>query len=251
MSSFRLLFDDQTQAATLTASTTAGSLVASNLLTDDSSAIWRATGTSATITATWTTAISANAAVLGWSNVDASATVTITVWALASDVTPIYSGSITADSKANGKSLLRAWLPSLTFQKLRISISGNGANVEAGRLMVGQAYTMSYAPTYSPSLGWRDTSTVSRSESGRVRREQRPVYRAASFQFSLLNQADAVALRKIASLGRGALGVVSASDARGDYQDAWSFLGVVGQDISESIPMFGRASTTLAIEEAL
>lgn len=56
MANLRIIYDNAADRATLTASTTAGALAATNLQRDEKAAIWRSTDTTATLTATWATA---------------------------------------------------------------------------------------------------------------------------------------------------------------------------------------------------
>ena len=49
----RIVADNAADRSTLIASSTAGLLAASNLLTDIKSEVWRSTGTSATLTMSW------------------------------------------------------------------------------------------------------------------------------------------------------------------------------------------------------
>jgi hypothetical protein len=56
MSNMRVVFDNAASRATLTASSTAGALAASNLQGDDKSNVWRAVGTVASLALSWPTA---------------------------------------------------------------------------------------------------------------------------------------------------------------------------------------------------
>jgi hypothetical protein len=56
MSNMRVVFDNAASRATLTASSTAGALAASNLQGDDKSNVWRAVGTAAYLALSWPTA---------------------------------------------------------------------------------------------------------------------------------------------------------------------------------------------------
>ena len=66
MANIRFIHDNAADRATLAASTTAGSLAATNLQRNEKAAIWRSTGTTATIAATWAIAEPVDSVVLGW-----------------------------------------------------------------------------------------------------------------------------------------------------------------------------------------
>jgi|APAra7269096714_1048519.scaffolds.fasta_scaffold00313_9 hypothetical protein len=64
MSNLRIVHDNASCRATITASSTAGALAAANLQVDDKSSVWRATGTTARLTLTWQAAEEIGAAAL-------------------------------------------------------------------------------------------------------------------------------------------------------------------------------------------
>lgn len=55
MANIRFIHDFASDSATLTASTTAGSLAPANMQRNEKAAVWRSTATTATITAIWPT----------------------------------------------------------------------------------------------------------------------------------------------------------------------------------------------------
>ena len=73
---------------TLTASTTAGALAASNLLTDIKSQVWRSTATSARLTLTWTDLRLINAVILPQTNFTNTATMRIRGYSLIPQTCP-------------------------------------------------------------------------------------------------------------------------------------------------------------------
>ncbi len=81
MPNLRILYDNAADRATITASTTAGSLAASNLKIDKKSKVWRgaAATTTGRLTATWTTPESLGLMAIPFCNLSATATVQIRI----------------------------------------------------------------------------------------------------------------------------------------------------------------------------
>ena len=79
-SQIRILNNNAADRATLSASTTAGSLVVANLKTDYKSDVYRSTGTTATITATWTSNETIGVVVLPFCNLTATATIRVKLY---------------------------------------------------------------------------------------------------------------------------------------------------------------------------
>ena len=75
MPNLRLIYDNVASSATLTASTTAGTLAASNMLTDVKSVVHRSTGTSVTYTMTWTANQTVGGVALPATNLTSTATI--------------------------------------------------------------------------------------------------------------------------------------------------------------------------------
>jgi hypothetical protein len=145
----RLVYDNRADAATITASTTSGSLVASNLANNAPELVWRATNKQPTITLTWAAAQPVEAAAIAWTNLTAAATITFRVFTETADVTPAQTTTVTAAS-AGAPCVYSAFFPSgTTGKKVEVYISDttNGANVQVGRVIVG--------PTLRPSRGVR------------------------------------------------------------------------------------------------
>ncbi|WP_426318857.1 phage head spike fiber domain-containing protein [Pseudoduganella sp. R-43] len=77
MNNLRIVHDNAVSRAALAASSTAGVLVAGNLQVDDKSSVWRATGTTGRLTATWAAAESIAAVALPFCNLSPSATMRV------------------------------------------------------------------------------------------------------------------------------------------------------------------------------
>lgn len=253
MPNLRLLFNDQVGSATISASTTAGALVAANVQTNESLQIWRATATSATLTLTWATAVSLSSVVLGWTNLSPSAVVTVSRYTEVADAVPIDSVVVGADIAQNGRSAAQAWFSTpASVRKIVIEITGNAANIEIGRVLAGVYYELARNPSFGASLSWKDTSKTSRAESGAARQEAGYRYRSVTLSLSMLFRTDALQLRLIAQRGLGAIMFIALYPGSADaYEQGWSFLALITQEVSESISTAVALSSSLTFEEAL
>lgn len=73
----RIVYDNAIDRSTLSASSTAGSLASSNLLTDNKSEVWRSTGTTARLTATWSVAELIACVAMPYCNLSSTATMRV------------------------------------------------------------------------------------------------------------------------------------------------------------------------------
>ncbi len=79
MSNMRIIYDNAVSRAALSASSTAGALVAENLQVDDKASVWRAAGKTARLTATWPSAESISAVALPFCNLSPTATMRVRI----------------------------------------------------------------------------------------------------------------------------------------------------------------------------
>ncbi len=176
-------------ATTLVASSTAGSLAASNLLTDIKSQVWRSTGcTSESLTVNWTVAQLVGCVSLPYCNFTSSATIRVQAYSDAG-ITLLYdSGVVPACAYApfgswnwgavplgvngfsqGGYAYATLWFPIIAVKQLTITFT-DATNplgyLEAGRLVCGTYWTPTFNADYGVSLTMNDTSTHLRSDAG-------------------------------------------------------------------------------------
>ena len=248
----RLVYDNRADSATITASTTSGSLVASNLANNAPELVWRATNKQPTITLTWAAAQPVEAVAVAWTNLTAAATITFRVFAETADVTPARTATVTAGSAGVGSVYSTFFPTGTTGKKVEVYISDttNGANVQVGRVIVG--------PTLRPARGVRpgaglsvsDRSNVSRSESGILRVEQAGTYRTLSVQFDMMEPAEANAYLLLMRGGAGR--VVFATifpDPLHPHHHTHSLLGRPTSGYEQTLAEMGLSSGTMTFEE--
>ena len=234
MPNLRIVYNNAADRATsLTASTTAGSLVAANMQTDYKTKVHRSTGTSVTYTLTWNIAEVVGAVALPATNLTASATIRVRLYSDTAGTALIAdSGTVFAAPGTN----LQYWDWSQTLNQSSSAFGGNVntfafggysktavwfenqvANVKAcvidlvdttnttgyidcSRIIVGGYWE----PTFNAENGVQveivDTSTTSRSEAGDLVVDRDILHEKLNFNFSLLPENDRNSLMKIIRL---------------------------------------------------
>lgn len=227
----RLIHDNAIdRAASLTASTTAGSLVAANLQTDIKSQVWRSTATSATLTATWSAPEVIGGVVLPFCNFTSTATLRVRGYLHTADTDTVFdTGAVYACKYAplgffewgvvplganayqrggvnsfasGGGAYGRAWLGGQHLvRKIVVDVtdadSADGY-IECARLVAGAYWEPAYGAEYGAKTGHRDASRAERSDAGDLVTTRMSRSRAMTFDLSLLNGADRARLLAIA-----------------------------------------------------
>ncbi len=183
----RVVYNNAANRGTVTASSTAGTLVASNLLTDSKADTWRATGTSATITIVFTTAEIVNTIVTPFANYTSGVTFRVKYYTNAADASPVYDstaiaacapvplgvwdwGSVPLGVNAysyGGASYGRLFTPTHTVKKIELIITDTGnpsGYIEASRLVVGSYWEPNNDAELSPQWVPIETSTHTRND---------------------------------------------------------------------------------------
>lgn len=220
MANLRIVYDNAANRASVTASSTAGSLVASNLLTDIKSEVWRSTTTSATITLTWTEGEFLSMVALPFCNLTSAATVRVRAYATASDTIPILdTGEVFAASAPEfesfewGNALLGAnayaygggtygvvWFEEVVAKKLVIDIADTlnpSGYIEAARLVTGEYWSPVNNADYGLSVNAVDNSRHERSDAGDLRVERGVMFKSLSLELQYMPASDRNAMWNI------------------------------------------------------
>lgn len=222
MANMRIVYNNIADSATsVTASTTSGSLPASNLLTELKGQVHRSTGTSVTYTCTWSANQTVGAVILPCTNLTATATIRVRLYSDTAATTLVSDGgTVTAvpgynlDSKiwptsrdvnsfAYGGGVKAAqWFTSkptnIRAVKIDLVDTSNPAGyIDCSRLVIGDYWS----PTYNVQNGIQfdiiDNSEVSRRDSGDTIVNRSFMYDSLKFDFSLLTDVDKANLTKI------------------------------------------------------
>lgn len=205
-------------AATLTATSTASGFSVNNLKNDKRSSTWRSTAiTSQTITATWASAQTVNAAGIAFANFLVGSTVRIKLYTNSGDTSPVVdSGGLTIDYvlpppsgfSANnlasfafgGGNYFFTTVAQAAAKKIEIILTnpaGADAFIEAARIVAGEAFNAQYGIDFGAAVHFDDLSLARRTDSGDLITDRRTVSRSLSIDLSMLTNADRASMQKI------------------------------------------------------
>jgi len=276
MANLRILHDNAAnRVSSLSASTTSGSLAAANLLTDRKAEVHRATATSVTYTAIWTTAELMNMVCLAYTNYTSTATIRVRAYSDSADVSPaVDTGTVLACGYSplglwpwgtvplgvnafsyGGGTYARAYFTAGAYEKLVIDIVDVDqplSYVEAARLIVGAYWSPEYNPGYGATARVNDTTANSRSQSGDLRSDVGTVSRSLPVDLERIVPTDRARLWNILR-GSAKSGPVFISlfpeDDDPELEQAHQLYGKLASDLAISHPMFGNFSAPLEVEE--
>ena len=280
MSNLRIIHRNElTQNLSLTASTTAGTLAASNLLTDIKSQVWRSTSTTAQLTVTWTNLRTIKAVILAHTNFTNVTTMRVRGYTNTADVvgsaTPVfdtteltccnvtsgaamgwdlnipgvanfgYGGSVYASSFFTGGSVRKLYI--------EIVDTGNATGyVEVSRLITGDYWEPSYNADWGLKLGYKDDSEHTRSFAGDLMTEIKPRSKTLTFDFGDMIEADrAVLMRIVRSNGLPAPLYISVfpGDTDKNKEQDYQIYGKLDQLSEITLARYASYSSSLTINE--
>ena len=188
----KIIYDNVADTATLSASTTAGSLVVGNLKTDLKSEVWRSTSTTATITAIYTTPQLISGVILPFCNLTSTALFRLKLYTNVADTSPVLDtgdvyacANVTLGSWLWGSTPLgvnaysyggaaygRVWCTPTACKKFELIITdtaNTSGYIEAGRLVAGSYFS----PQNDAEMGldWdnEDRTKNERTDAGELR----------------------------------------------------------------------------------
>lgn len=222
MANLRIVYNNRlAENASLTASTTAGSLAASNLLTDLKSEVWRSTSTTASITVTWTNLTALSFVGLPFCNLTPTATVRVRLYSDTAGTALVLDTGAQLACPAQmlnatdfglpaagvnnfgygGGNYADLWFTQTNARRLVVDIvdSSNASGyVECARLVCGAYWSPTINPTYdSIRMSMSETSKHERSDAGDLFTERGPLFKTLSFNLQWMPEADRDALWRI------------------------------------------------------
>ncbi len=276
MTNFRIIYDNKADRATLAVSSTAGTLVAANLLTEIKSQTWRSTSTTASITATWTTGYLVGGVWLPFTNLTSAATIRVRVYTEAADPSPAFdSGTVLACPATPlglwgwGSSPLGAnafsygggayggvWISApTTGKKVVIDLvdsSNSSGYIEAGRLVIGSYWEGAKGADYGASLSAVDTSKQLRNDAGDLMTDRGTIHRHETVPLTTLSPTERTTLWNIL-VGNGMFRPVFFSlypeDVDTGLEQSHMLYGKLMSSPAVSVPAFREYATTLDLEE--
>lgn len=211
MANLRVVYDnaaDSTYGCVVTATSTAGTLVPANLLTDLKSEIWRGTSTTQTVTLTWATAQTINMVALAFASLTPTATIRVRGNATPGGTQLFDTGTVTPQGSANAFYLKThtanqygfgagvtpcLWFTGASVREVTILItdtSNPNGYIEAARVVAGNYWSPVNQCEVGVELGVMDMSKHERSDSGDLRTDRGPRYKTMTFDLSYMPAAD-------------------------------------------------------------
>lgn len=214
MPNLRLISRNVAQTAlTLVASTVTGAFIASRLQNNTKTSVWRATGTSATLTLTWSTSQIIGCTSLAFCNFTPSATMRVRGYTEVADVTAAFDTTAVECCPAapigmwdwgadplgvnaftyGGGTYGTVWNTPTSVKKIVIDIvdTGNSSGyVEAGCLVTGMYWQPTKNADYGASIHPVDNSKHFRSDSGNQKVDNGTKSRTLSIALSKMEVVD-------------------------------------------------------------
>lgn len=220
MSNLKILYNNVADSATISASTTAGSLAASNLLTDIKSDVWRSTSTSATITLTWAASQLLSGVVFPFCNLTSTSTFRIKVYTNVADASPVVdTGAVLACANSplglwswgsvplgvnaysyGGASYGVGWFTPTSCKKITIDIVDTlnpSGYIEASRVVTGSVFTPENDAELNVDFWIDDRSVEARSGGGDLRMDIGTSSKGIKFNLSNMNPSDRLTVASI------------------------------------------------------
>jgi hypothetical protein len=251
MPNMRIVSDNAlARAASFTASTTVGTLAASNMLLDVKSAVHRATGTSVTYTATWAATETLACVAIPFCNLSPTATMRVRIYSDTAGTTLVFDSTALPACPASavvlrgwtalassmayaygGGVYARAWFAAIGCRCLVVDISdaSNLAGfVEASRMVAGNYWSPSVNADIGAQLLFDDRSAHVRSDAGDLLTDVGPRMRKLTLNLSYLPASDrttAAGIFRANGMGTPMLVSVFPGDADTDLERDYTVYG--------------------------
>jgi len=272
----RLLYNNAADRSTVTASSTAGSLVASNLLTDRKSDTWRATGTSATLTVTFTATEIVSMFAMPFCNLTSAATFRIKCYTNVADVTPVLDTGVVYAAPSSplgmwewgnvplgvnaysygGASYGVAYFAANPIRKMTIDIvdtTNPSGYIEGSRIVAGTYFMPERNAEYGAKWTVVDTSKSERNDSSDLITDLGSRSKKISFDLANMTASDRSAVMNILrgnGLARPVFLSIFPQDSDSSIEQSYQVYGKLSQQSVIGMPYYGAYDTTIEIEEA-
>lgn len=221
MANLRIIFSNVADQSTLTASTTAGSLSAGNLLKDNKLQVHRSVGTSVTYTLTWASSQQIGGVALPATNLTKTATIRVRLFSdtaglnLVADSQVVqacptssvglhsWGAPINVNAFAfGGASKAAVWFASQPANIRRCEITlqdpDNAAGyIDCSRVVCGPFWEAERNPSYGATLGVTDMTKSQRADSGDLLVVRGAQYETMSFDLADMSESARAQLAKI------------------------------------------------------
>lgn len=215
MANMRVVYNNRlAEYSTLTASSEAGSLVVTNLLTELKSEVWRSTSTTASITVTWTSLKAISFVGLPFCNLTPTATVRVRLYSDTAGTTLVLDTGAIAACPAQmlnsmdvglptpgvnnfgygGGNYADLWFTQTNARRMVVDIvdtSNTSGYVECARLVCGAYWSPTINPSYeNVKLSMVEMSKHERSDAGDLFTDRGPMCKTLSVTLQFMPEAD-------------------------------------------------------------
>lgn len=274
MANLRILSDNAADRATLTASSTAGTLVAANLLTDVKSDVSRSTSTSQTITANWAAPEIVAVVAFPFCNFTSAATIRVRGYSDAGSTLLFDTGLVMACGYASlgmwnwgmaplgvnafsygGGTYGRVWFAAAAVRQLTIDIadpSNPAGYVEMSRLVTGAYFSPVIGADWGASVTAEDASKQYRTDAGDLGVDIGPRFRKLSMSLTKLSPTERAAFWHVvrgSGLSRPMFISLYPESADAELEQTHQIYGRLSTISPMSAPVFGSYATTCEIGE--
>jgi hypothetical protein len=274
-SRLRLVYNNAADRSTITTSTTAGTLVASNMLNNHKSSVWRSTSTTASIYVAFPTSEFMGCVAIPFCNLTPTATMRVRGYSdaggtvLAFDTGIILaapyvsSGSWQWDLQLvgvnsfsyGGGTYASVYTPIVAVRTLVINlvdVDNTLGYVECARLVAGSYWTPVYNPDYGSSATSQDTSKQYRTEAGDLLTDTGTISRKIAINLSKLTPADRAIFWKVirnVNMSKPVFVSLFPENSDGELEQAHQIYGKLPTLGSVSSSSFNIYSAPLEVEE--
>lgn len=215
MANLRIVYNNAAnRVSSIVASSTAGTLAASNLLTDIKTQVWRTNNVvvGPTLTLTWASPELIGVVALPYCNLTSAGQMRVQGYTNAGDASPVFDTGLQTAAPSSfgteqwghlplgvnaysygGGTYACLWFAPVSVRKIVITFSDNlnpSGYIEAARVVCGAYWEPTLNCEYGAVAGAGDMSKHERDDGGNLRTDRGPRYKTLSFSLSLLPAAD-------------------------------------------------------------
>lgn len=253
-------------AASITASSSAGAMLATNLLSLKKYSIWRSASLAAQdIVVTWNSSIAVSGVVFAFCNFSSAATMRVRCFSEPADVAEIYdSGNVLCCRRdriedvgvnffgVGGGIYASVFFATQTAKKVQITIS-DPANaqgyVEASQVLVGDFWSPAHGFNWGAETGCVSLGQISRSQAGSAIKESSAFFKSIAINFDLLTEIERIELTGIIKANKNNPLYVSAFPGDTQKEQDYQILGYLEQTSKIINQSYGVFSSSIDIEE--
>lgn len=243
--------------SSLTATSTAGSLVAANVQSDEKAAVWRSTGVGAQVLDfQWTSDKSVDSVCGAWTNLSSGATVKIQGYTTIAGV-KVFDQTVSPDTSFSSLSnvTFQNWLSAAyTVRQVKITITDAGNTdgyVQVSRIVIGKRISPVINARQGALVGLVERSKPTRARSGDLRKETIGRFRRAQIDLGILEAAsrDLMIAMVAQGLGAGVWVSMFPEDATASTIQYHAFWGALVSDTDFVYNQFSAWGAQMTFEE--